>query len=286
MTLRRLIARLKRIFFSSKISESPPENLRDMLLRTNISEKIVLHVISAVQDQGKYVNWQEIIRNELMNLCQIESPQFLHKFPQVIFLLGENGHGKTTSCAKIANYFLQKGKKVSLISSDTFRAAAGEQLKFLANSIGVPCLNGDQKSDPASVVFRGIELGLRKNNDVIVVDTSGRLSNNQNLMMELKKSISVAKKFLPEERVIPLLVIDNSLGHYAVTQVRKFSQCLDLKGYFFTRTETPSGALFSVLRESPLPVAFLGAGQQISDISLFHPSNFIDMFMETLTRSH
>ncbi|WP_108624007.1 hypothetical protein [Candidatus Similichlamydia epinepheli] len=284
MIFNRVIRWVKHLLYP-KTLESPPERIKEALLGTNISEEIAIQLVLSLQNRNSNISWQDVIRNELIKLCPKEQPNLLNRFPQIIFLIGENGHGKTTSCVKVANYFLKKGKRVSLVSSDTFRAAAGEQLQCLSNSIGLTCIIGKPKSDPASVVFQGIESGLKANMDVIIVDTSGRLSNNQNLIMELKKSISVANKFLPSERIIPLLVLDNSLGNYALTQAKRFFEHLEIKGYFFTRAEIPYGTIFSVIKEISLPIAFLGTGRQIDDISLFNPSSFIALFLDFLVKS-
>lgn len=289
MRFHQICQRLKEIIFSKAkddVTFCHPVWLKEVLLSANIKEKVIDRILLSLDssERGKKP-WKDVVREELFQIASLCPFNFSKKFPQIFFFLGENGHGKTTSCAKVAHYFLQEGKRVFLVASDTFRAAAGQQLQFWADALEISCLQGTSKSDPASVVFQGIQKALLEKNDVILIDTSGRLSNNQNLMMELKKSILVAHKFLKKDLINSLLVLDSSLGQYALTQALHFSQHLEISGYLFTRAETPSGTLFSVLEGLPLPVAFLGTGREIGDLSLFKPDIFIDSFLKILKKT-
>ncbi|RDB31583.1 hypothetical protein [Candidatus Similichlamydia laticola] len=284
MIFRKLFQRLKTCACSNSKKESlPPPWLGEALLSANTNQKVVDRLLSAVRysGQGKG-SWEEVVREELLKMVPREPFCLSKKRPQVFFFLGENGHGKTTSCAKVARYFLQQNNRPFLIASDTFRAAAGEQLQFWADTLDIPCFQGKPKADPASVVFQGMQKALAEERDVILIDTSGRLSNNQNLMMELKKSVSIAHKFLSADRIHSLLILDSSLGQYASIQALKFSDQLRIAGYIFTRSERPSGTLFSVLEVRPLPIAFLSLGGNIEDLSLFDPMEYTVSFLESL----
>ena len=174
------------------LSTEDYESVEECLLGADISWSIVEKTIETIRTENKNnMNWQKALYKSFkQNLNCIEHI----KFKKVILMVGVNGVGKTTSCAKVANYFKLKNNKVSLVAADTYRAAAVNQLKLWSDKLKIDFISNEMSSDPASIAFDGVQSGLSKNNDYIIIDTAGRLQNSENLMKELKKIFRVISK--------------------------------------------------------------------------------------------
>ena len=198
--------------------------------------------------------------------------------PFVIMVVGVNGVGKTTSIGKIANKFVNAGQKVLLVAGDTFRAAAVEQLKIWGQRINVPVIAQETGADPSSVVFDGIEYAVKRDFDVVIVDTAGRLHTKVNLMEELKKIKRVIGKKLSSAPHEIMLVIDATTGQNGISQAREFSKAVDITGLTLTKLDgtAKGGIVVNICREFDIPIRFIGIGEQMDDLRDFDPEEFAE----------
>ena len=198
--------------------------------------------------------------------------------PTVILVCGVNGVGKTTSIAKLAGLLKRSGKSVILGAGDTFRAAAVEQLAMWSQRLGVPIVNKASGSDPASVAFEACDRAVKENLDVVIVDTAGRLQTNQNLMLELGKIQRVIAKRIPGAPHESLLVLDATTGQNGLSQASKFSEAAGCTGIILAKLDgtAKGGVVVAIRRTMGIPVKYVGVGEQITDIEVFSPDDFVD----------
>ena len=196
--------------------------------------------------------------------------------PSVIFVIGVNGVGKTTTIGKISAQLKAKGKKVILGAADTFRAAAIDQLAVWADRAGVDMVKSAEGADPASVVFDTVAAAKARQSDVIIIDTAGRLHNKKNLMNELAKMYRILKRELPESDIETLLVLDATTGQNAVNQARDFKEVADITGIILTKLDGTArgGVVLAIMDELKIPVKYIGVGEQIDDLQPFDPDSF------------
>ena len=196
----------------------------------------------------------------------------------VIFVTGVNGVGKTTSIGKLANHYREEGKKVLLAACDTFRAAAREQLETWSKRSGVEMISGADGSDPSSVLFDAINAAKKRNTDILICDTAGRLHNKKNLMEELKKMYRVIEKEGAEFGHENLLVLDATTGQNAIEQAKEFRAVSDLTGIILTKMDgtAKGGMAVSIQNELGIPVKFIGVGEGIDDMYRFDADQFVD----------
>lgn len=200
----------------------------------------------------------------------------LNTTPSIILVIGVNGVGKTTSIGKIANYYVQQGKKVTLAAADTFRAAAIDQLKIWAERSGADIVAQGEGSDPAAVVFDAISSAKAKGSDIIIVDTAGRLHNKKHLMDELAKIRRIIDRELPDADKEALLVLDATTGQNAVNQAAEFAKATGITGIVLTKLDgTAKGGVVLAIKETlGIPVKFIGVGEKVDDLQPFDPVEF------------
>ena len=200
----------------------------------------------------------------------------LNTTPSIILVIGVNGVGKTTSIGKIANYYVQQGKKVTLAAADTFRAAAIDQLKIWAERSGADIVAQGEGSDPAAVVFDAISSAKAKGTDIIIVDTAGRLHNKKHLMDELAKIRRIIDRELPDADKEALLVLDATTGQNAVNQAAEFAKATGITGIVLTKLDgTAKGGVVLAIKETlGIPVKFIGVGEKVDDLQPFDPAEF------------
>ncbi len=200
--------------------------------------------------------------------------------PNVILMVGVNGSGKTTSCAKLAYHYGLMGYKVALVAADTFRAAATQQLALWAEKLDIPCYQGKLNADPSAVIVDAIYSAKDDAIDVLIVDTAGRLQTKVNLMNELAKMQRVIEKHLPGAPDATYLVLDATLGQNSLKQAEHFQEATDLSGIILTKMDgtAKGGIVFSVIDEMKLKVAFIGLGEKMDDLRVFHR----DIYFNTL----
>lgn len=197
---------------------------------------------------------------------------------QVILIVGVNGVGKTTSIGKIANLYKKQGKKVLLAAADTFRAGAVEQLEIWAKRTNCDICSGKEGQDPASVVFDAATKFKNEDYDILICDTAGRLHNKTNLMNELEKINRIIDKNLEGIKKEVLIVLDSTTGQNGAIQVKSFYEKTSLNGIILTKLDSTAkgGVVFSIVSELNLPIKYIGVGEQIDDIEIFNPKEFVE----------
>ena len=223
---------------------------------------------------------KNLLKRIMVDSINYEIPDY--DYPLVILLAGVNGVGKTTAIGKLANYFKSIGKSVVVAAADTFRAAASEQLEVWADRANVRIIKHKEGSDPASVVFDAISSAKARGDDVILVDTAGRLHNKKNLMDELKKIHKVIIRELPNADYRSYIVLDATTGQNALSQVEIFSEAIDIDGIILTKLDgtAKGGVVMAISAEQEIPVVFVGVGEKIDDLLPFDPEEFVDAIFE------
>jgi fused signal recognition particle receptor len=198
--------------------------------------------------------------------------------PTVIFVVGVNGVGKTTSIAKLAHYFLQQNRRPLLCAADTFRAAANEQLEIWAGRLGVEMIKQKSGADPAAVLFDALAAAKNRHSDLVIVDTAGRLHTKTNLMAELEKMCRIAAREVPQAPHEVLLVIDATTGQNGLQQARQFVDHGGATGIILTKLDgtAKGGVVIAIARELGLPIQFVGVGEKIEDLLPFEPQQFVE----------
>ncbi|MCA8920353.1 MAG: signal recognition particle-docking protein FtsY [Planctomycetes bacterium] len=268
------------------IDESVLDALEEILLAADIGPATTKKLLEGLKEgfrAGKIKATSEVLeflKDELKAKLGGEHPK-LKKAPSgptVILVAGVNGAGKTTSIAKLTHYLAAQGNRVLLCASDTFRAAAVEQLRTWSERLGVEIVLGQQGQDPAAVAYDAHAKAVAKGFDYLIVDTAGRLHTDKNLMAELEKIARVGKKHIPESPHEVLLVLDATTGQNAVRQATTFTEVLTVTGIFLAKLDgTAKGGMVVVIREElGIPVKFVGLGEQQSDLAVFDADQFVE----------
>tara|TARA_A100001011_G_C14174897_1_gene784185 strand:- start:149 stop:1087 length:939 start_codon:yes stop_codon:yes gene_type:complete len=226
---------------------------------------------------------KNILKNEMLKLidCRENQDINLNKNLHVVLVVGVNGTGKTTSIGKLANFFKNQNKKVIISASDTFRAGAIDQLSIWANKLDISLVSNGMGSDPASVAYTAVEKSIKEKADVLLIDTAGRLHNNQNLMMELSKIQRVIKKVVADAPHEVLLVLDGSTGQNAFIQAEQFSKVTDINGLIVTKLDGTSkgGAIIGISSKMKIPIKYIGVGEAADDLIPFVPEQYLDLLL-------
>ncbi|MGO8790461.1 MAG: signal recognition particle-docking protein FtsY [Terriglobia bacterium] len=203
--------------------------------------------------------------------------------PAVIFVVGVNGVGKTTSIAKLAHFFLLQHRRPLLCAADTFRAAANEQLEIWAGRLGIDMIKQRSGADPAAVLFDALAAAKNRHNDLVIVDTAGRLHTKTNLMAELEKMCRIAAREIPQAPHEVLLVIDATTGQNGLQQARQFVDHGGATGIILTKLDgtAKGGVVIAIARELGLPIQFVGVGEKIEDLLPFDPHEFVESLFES-----
>jgi fused signal recognition particle receptor len=202
--------------------------------------------------------------------------------PEVIFVVGVNGVGKTTSIAKLAHYYLQQNRRPLLAAADTFRAAANEQLEIWAGRLGIQIVMQKPGADPAAVLFDALASAKKRNDDPVIVDTAGRLHTKDNLMAELEKMCRIAGREVAGAPHQVLLVIDATTGQNGLQQAREFKEHAGTTGIILTKLDgtAKGGVVVAIARELGLPIQFVGVGEKVEDLLPFNPKEFVESLFE------
>ena len=258
------------------------DELSDILVMADVG---VTTATEAVDELRERVTAEKItdaakakeIFKEILAARMRDKPMVLES-PSVIFIIGVNGVGKTTSIGKLASRLKTVGRRVLIVAGDTFRAAAAEQLTVWADRADVPIVRRAEGADPASVVFDGIQTARARHADVLLVDTAGRLHNKAHLMEELKKIRRVIDRDFPEAEVHVLLVLDGTTGQNGVTQARVFRDAVQLSGIVLTKLDgtAKGGVVVSIKEELQLPVYFVGVGEAKEDLQVFDAKEYAE----------
>ena len=281
-----LSGKLRVLFSKNKLGDEFYEELEEILISSDVSVATAEEVVERVKEKaidGKlkdeaYVT--DLLRGILTEILEeAEVPDL--SYPCVIMLVGVNGVGKTTTIGKLAHYFLEKGKSVTVAAADTFRAAASEQLAVWAERAKVRIVKHEEGSDPAAVIFDAVSSAKAKGTDVVIVDTAGRLHVKDNLMKELQKMDRVVTREYPEADFLKLLVLDATTGQNAVPQARTFDEAVELDGLVLTKLDgtAKGGFVFSLAAELALPVIFAGVGEKMEDLERFDAKSFVEAIL-------
>lgn len=285
----------KAIAGKSKVDEDVLDNLEQILVEADVGVETTLKIIDRVETRvarDKYLGTAElnrILKEEIEALLEENQSEERENFdfpkgnvPYVIMVVGVNGVGKTTTIGKLAYQFTQAGKKVILGASDTFRAAAVDQLKIWADRVGVDIVTQGMGADPASVAFDTLKSAVAKHADVVIVDTAGRLHNKIGLMNELSKIRNVMKKVLPQAPDEVLLVLDASTGQNAIEQAKQFTAATDVNAIALTKLDgtAKGGVVIGISEQFKVPVRYIGLGEQMEDLQIFNRKAFVDSLFE------
>ncbi len=278
-----LLTKLNAVFRGGDIDADFYDDLEFALINSDMgattSQEIIENLKEVVRE--KHIYKQEKAREELKDIlknilsdCEKED----YSYPLIITIVGVNGVGKTTTIGKLANYFKQKGKSVTLVAGDTFRAAATEQLTEWAKKVDVKIVKHQEGADASAVVYDGIASAKAKNTDVLIVDTAGRLHTKVNLMEELKKINRIEQREWPEAKHFNFIVVDATIGQNSLVQVNAFKDAIGIDGIILTKLDGTSrgGIIFPILKEIKTPVYFVGVGEGVNDLEEFEPNSFVD----------
>jgi fused signal recognition particle receptor len=275
--------RLANIFGATEITDETWDELEALLLQADLGLETTETVLSSLKanawEKGltKTDELQSLLEIELMNRLDPTPKLDFPTRPSVILLVGVNGSGKTTTAAKLGSKFTGEGKRTLLVAADTFRAAAVDQLQVWADRLKLPIIAGQMGSDPGAVVFDGIQSGISKGYDLVLVDTAGRLHTRYNLMEELKKVQRVSGKALAGAPHAVWLVLDATTGQNALVQAKAFKEAVGVTGIILAKLDSSArgGMVFAIQHELGLPVLFAGLGEKAEDLTVFDRSAFV-----------
>lgn len=277
--------------YHKKIDEDLLEEIEEILISGDVGVETTMEIIDRVRKRVKKERYEDsedlirVLKEEIIRLFPKTDfgEEDLRFRPYVILVVGVNGTGKTTSIAKLAYRFRNKGKKVLLAAADTFRAAAIEQLQVWADRLNVDMIKHQGGADPAAVVFDAIHAARARGADVLIIDTAGRLHTKVNLMEELKKVNRVIKKAMPDAPHQTLLVLDATTGQNAISQARQFVEATGVTGIILAKLDgtAKGGAILGICHQLALPVLYVGVGEGLEDMELFDPVEFVEGLFET-----
>ncbi len=271
-----------------KVDEELLEELEELLIMADVgyasSEKIISELRNELKEQKIQGGDEalEILKEILVKTIGEDEGLHLNTKPSVILVIGVNGVGKTTTIAKLSAQMKAEGKKVVLAAADTFRAGAIDQLQVWADRVGVDLIKQGEGADPAAVVFDAVSAAKKRNADVLIVDTAGRLHNKKNLMDELSKINRILERELPGASRENLLVIDATTGQNAVNQAKEFKNTAQITGLVLTKLDgtAKGGIVFSVKEELDIPVKFVGVGEKLDDLQPFEAKSFVEALFD------
>jgi len=274
-----------------KIDEELLSQLEKTLLEADLGVNATEKILNGLKEQVEKEKIEAsdkiigLLKEEISKLLDgsvTTSANLATAKPRVIMIVGVNGNGKTTSIGKLANYYREQGKKVLLAACDTFRAAAIEQLEIWAKRAGAEIVKNQPNADPAAVAFDAIKSAVSQNIDVVIIDTAGRLQTKVNLMEELKKIKKVMGKALPGAPQEVLLVIDSTTGQNALSQVKLFSEAVEITGIILTKLDgtAKGGIIIPIVSELKIPIKYVGIGEKIEDLEIFEPKEFVEALFE------
>ncbi len=301
-TLDQGLEKTKQTFFSkitrllvgkSRVDQDVLDELEEILITADVGVETTLKIIDRIEarvSRDRVINSEElnqILRDEIISLLEENAANFEGKLkvdkpadgnPYVLMVVGVNGVGKTTTIGKLAYQMKQAGLKVVLGASDTFRAAAVDQLIIWSERVGVPIVQQGMGADPASVAFDALQSAKAQGADVVIIDTAGRLHNKVNLMQELSKIKRVMDKVVPNAPHEILLVLDGSTGQNAYEQAKQFAQATDINALAVTKLDgtAKGGVVIGISDQMKIPVKYIGVGEKMEDLQLFDRKAFVE----------
>lgn len=283
-TKKNLVDKIEEVVFGRKIDESALEDIEEVLLASDVGTKTTNEIINQIREKIKRdelhssEDMREVIKNEMLKSLGEPHPVRITKNkPFVILTVGVNGAGKTTTIGKLASRFRTEGHSVILAASDTFRAAAIEQLEIWAKRAGADLVKHQSGSDPAAVAYDAVEAAKHRNIDIAIIDTAGRLHTKAPLMEELKKITRVIKKSIPDAPHETILIIDATTGQNAIRQAHIFHEVIGITGIALTKLDgtAKGGIIFAINKEFNIPIKLIGIGEGLDDLKDFEPESFV-----------
>ncbi len=279
--------RLNKLFTGGVLDDDFFDELEFALLSADIGATTSERILDELRDivDEKMLRSREEVKSELKSIMvnildENELPEY--EYPLVIMVSGVNGVGKTTAMGKLAKKFKEQGRSVLLVAADTFRAAAADQLTVWAERAGVRIVKQAEGADPGSVVFDALTSAKAKGNDVILIDTAGRLHNKKNLMDELGKISRIICREMPDATYLNYIVLDATTGQNALSQVDVFNEAVDIDGIILTKLDgtAKGGVVLAIAGELEVPVVYIGVGEGIDDLEDFDSKSFIDAILD------
>lgn len=269
----------------SSIDDDFYEELEETLIMGDIGINATSKIMDRLREQVREQHIKDpasckvlLMKNIREQMKTAEDAYDFEDKKSIIFVIGVNGVGKTTSVGKLAANFKNKGKKVLIAAADTYRAAATEQLKEWADRAGAPIITGKEGGDPASVIYDAVGAFKARDCDILIVDTAGRLHNKKNLMEELAKMNRIIDKELPGICRENFIVLDGTTGQNAIMQAREFGEAASLTGIVLTKLDgtAKGGIAVAIVSELNIPVKYIGVGEAIDDLERFDSEQFVD----------
>lgn len=281
-----LASKLKYAFSKNELDDDFYEELEYILISSDIDTETAEEIISTMRERCKEEltksseRAKEILKDILVEILE-ENEQTEVSYPLVIMVLGVNGVGKTTTIGKLTSHFKSKGKSVTIVAADTFRAAASDQLTVWAERNKTRIIKSQEGTDAASVVFDGVKSAKANKTDVLIIDTAGRLHNKVNLMEELKKISRVVEREMPEADYHKCLVLDGTTGQNVFSQLEAFDEAVGVTDLIITKLDGTSKAGFIVglSKNYAPPIRFIGVGEGIDDLMVFNAKEFVDSIL-------
>src|SRR5277367_2671078 len=277
------------IALTREVDEAALEDLEMSLLASDLGLTTTTEIINALRDRAKRqqirdgVELKELLREQIKGILdeQTRPARIVSSPPEVIMMVGVNGTGKTTTTGKLAAYFRRQGKSVLMCAADTFRAAAIEQLEVWGQRSGVEIIKTRQGGDPSAALFDALQAAKARSNDVLIVDTAGRLHTKNSLMAELDKMRRTTQRIIPDAPHEVLLVMDATTGQNGLQQARLFTESAGVTGIVLTKLDgtAKGGIVVAIARELNLPVRFVGVGEKIEDLLPFDSAAFVDSLL-------
>lgn len=267
-----------------KIDDDMYEELEEVLITSDLGVETTLNVIENLKSKIKEKRIKDpadvkpCLKEVIEQMLEDDKKED-DVYPKILLVIGVNGVGKTTSIGKMAHRYKEEGKKVLLVAGDTFRAAAIDQLQIWSNRVGTDIIKHQEGSDPAAVIFDGLQAAKARNVDVLICDTAGRLHNKKNLMDELSKINRIIDREVSKDvKVETLLVLDATTGQNAVQQAKQFKEVCSIDGIVLTKLDgTAKGGIVVSIKETlDIPVKFIGVGEGMDDLQEFDPKSFAE----------
>ena len=279
----KIIKTVEKVTKKRKLDDKMLNEIEDLLISSDIGVSTASLIVEKIKKENfskelDIKQLKQLISDEIYEIMNVSDSFLKIKEDQlnIWLFVGVNGSGKTTTIGKIAKQEKDNGKKVILAAADTFRAAAVDQLSIWSKRVGIEMVKGEEKSDPASVVYKAIEEAKKNDYDLLLIDTAGRLQNKTDLMQELEKIIRVIKKQDPSAPHNCLIVLDATTGQNVISQVEVFLQSAGLTGIIMTKLDGTArgGVLVAVTKKFNLPIYRMGLGEKIEDLETFDPKLF------------
>ena len=302
-SIKKGLEKTKKSFFSklksaiigkSKIDDDVLDDLEEVLITSDVGVETTVKIIERIEERVSKEKYTSV--NELNNILKDEIVKILAEnssdidafdveedtVPYVILVVGVNGVGKTTTIGKLAAQFKEGGLRVLIGAADTFRAAAVDQILMWGDKVGVDVVSHGMNTDPASVAFDTVKKAVEEKYDVVIIDTAGRLHTKLNLMNELSKIKRVVQKFKPDAPHEVMLILDGSTGQNAFVQAEEFTKATDVNSITITKLDgtAKGGVVIGITDQFKIPIKYIGIGEKIGDLKLFHKGEVVNSFFD------